>query len=73
MLEQRLAGGRQLHLPSGAFEQLHAGALLKLANLAAQCLLSHVQALGGPREVQLLGHGDKRPQVPQLDVHGGSL
>jgi hypothetical protein len=35
----------------------------------AQCRLGHHEALGGPREAQLLGHANEVAQVAEMDVH----
>ena len=66
-VEQRLAGQRQLDLVRGAPEQLDADELLERADLPAQRRLRQVQLLGGAPEVELLGDGDERAQVPELD------
>ena len=66
-VEQRLAGQRQLDLVRGAPEELDADELLERADLPAQRRLRQVQLLGGAPEVELLGDGDERAQVPELD------
>ena len=57
----------ELDLVGGAPEQLDADELLERADLPAQRRLRQVQLLGGAPEVELLGHGDERAQVPELD------
>jgi hypothetical protein len=65
-LEQLHAGGRQADLAGGALEQGDAELALELADRLRHRLLAEVQPLGRPREVQLLGDGDERPQLAQL-------
>src|SRR5437879_4044735 len=63
ILEEPLAGIRQPHPPLGPIEEPDAELLLELADLFAQRRLGDVQSLGGPTEVQLLGHCDEVPKV----------
>ena len=71
-VEQRLAGQRQLDAVRGAPEELDADELLERPDLAAQRRLREVQLLGGAAEVELLGDGHERAQVPELDGVGRS-
>jgi len=68
--DERLAGRRQRH-PRRTLEELHTEVRLQLAYLLADGRLGHLQSLGGPAEVQLLGDGDEVAQVAK--VHGGFL
>jgi hypothetical protein len=48
--------------------------LLERLDLLAQARLSHMQALRGPAEVELFGHGDEVPDQAQLgDIHKRSF
>jgi hypothetical protein len=64
--QQRVAGIGERHRTPRALEQPHAQLRLQRADLLAQRRLGDVQALGGAREVQLLGDGDEIAQVTQL-------
>jgi hypothetical protein len=59
----------ELHVARRADEQLDAELVLELADRRAQRRRGHVQAIGRPREVQLLGDRDEIAQVAQLG-HG---
>jgi hypothetical protein len=52
-----------------ALEQLDAELALECPDSLAERRLRHVQALGRPAEVQLLGDGDEVRQMAQ-EVHG---
>ena len=67
-VEQRAAGDGQLDAVRRAPQQLAPEQPLERADLAAERGLGEVQARGGPIEVELLGDGDERPQVPDLDA-----
>jgi hypothetical protein len=42
--------------------------------MAGHGLLSEMQGVSGPRDVQFPGHGQKRPQLPQIKItHPGSI
>lgn len=63
-----LTGFGELHLALAAQEKLHSQHVLDtLADLRAQGWLSHVQLLGRPAEVQLLGHGQEVAKMPQFN------
>ena len=63
----------QLDAVGIALHELRSDARLELADLAAERLLGEVQPLGGAGEVELLGERQQRPQMPHLDVHGGTV
>jgi hypothetical protein len=67
-VQQRATGGRELDPPAGAVEQAPAELALEARHVLAHRGRDHVQALGRPPEVQLLGDGDERPQLGE--VHG---
>ncbi len=69
VLEHRFARGGQFDLSRRALQKALSDTLLQLADLRAQRLLGEVEPLGGPREVELLGHGHEGPQVLQLNAH----
>ena len=69
-VEQRLARDRQLDAVGGAAQEIAAQQLLEPADLPAEGGLGEVQAVGRAPEVELLGDGDERPQVTQLDRVG---
>ena len=69
VLQQLTAGGRQLGGLLVPGEQLRAQLLLQRADLPGQHRLRDVQPLGGPAEVQLLGHGHEVAQLAQIDIH----
>ena len=66
--QQRATGRRQRDPARAAREELDAELALEPADALAQRRLSHVQALGGAAEVELLRHGDEVPEVAQ-QVH----
>lgn len=70
--QQRGAGGRELHAPRGPDEQHEPQLTLELPNRSRQRRLRHVQALGGPPKMQLLGDRHEVPQLAQLNgkLHG---
>ena len=51
----------------GAQQELGSNQLFEPANLATERGRRHVQPIRGAREAELLGDGDERPQVAQLD------
>jgi len=69
-VQQRLAGERELDAVGRAPQQGASEHLLERADLPAQRRLGDVQPLGGPAEVELLGHRDERAQVAKLDRLG---
>ena len=70
-VQQRAAGDGQLDPVGRAAQQLAAEQTLQGADLAAQRRLGHVQPRRRAAEVELLGHGDERAQMPDLDAVGG--
>ena len=66
--EQRAPGIRQLDAARRPMEERRAQLVLELADLRAERLLRQVQPSRGAGEVQLLGHGDERAQVTQLEA-----
>ena len=67
-VEVRRPGVGQVDAAGGAAQQRHPQLGLELPDLLGQRRLGHVQALGGPAEVPLLGDGDEVAQVTKL--HG---
>ena len=65
-VEQRRPGRRERGAAAVALEQLHTELGLERADLLAHARLRQVQAIGRPAEVQLLGDGDERAQLPEL-------
>jgi len=65
---QDLAGLGEAHLPAAAVEQRHAQLFLQLLDLVRQGRLRHVQALGGPGEVEGLRDGVEVAQVAQFHL-----
>ena len=62
---------REDHLGAATLHQLDPEALLQLANLAAHGGLGHVDRLGGPAEMKLVGQRHQEAEV--LDrQHGGN-
>jgi len=61
--DQRPARRGQAHLAGRAVEQAHAQIALEALDALRQRRLRHVQAPGGPAEVQLLGHDGEVAQV----------
>ncbi len=70
-VQQGAAGDGQLDPVGRAPQQLAAQHALERPDLAAQRGLREVQPRGGATEVELLGDGDERPQVLDLDAVGG--
>ena len=66
-----MPGFGQENLPPCTSKQGGTSKVLQLADLLRQRWLGHVEPLGGPAEVQLLGDGAKVAQVSQF--HGVSL
>ena len=66
LTQEGAAGARQRDVMTTPIEQRDANRHLELANLLAERGLRGVQAAGGAREVQLLGHRHEVPQMPQL-------
>ena len=69
LVDEHRTGRRQAHAPRGAMEQREAELPLEPRDAARQRGLCDVQALGGTREAQLVGHGQERAQVGELDAH----
>ncbi|MNN74995.1 hypothetical protein D3C81_1912580 [compost metagenome] len=55
----RLAGIGQAHRAPGAIEQRRPQRVFQLLDLLGQCRLRHMQRLGGPGEVAVLGNGEQ--------------
>ena len=64
-----LAGVREGEVMRRALDEVHAEALLELAQRTGERGLREVQALGGPRDVALLGDREEGAQVAGLDGH----
>jgi hypothetical protein len=64
--EQRRAGRGQGHRAAVAVEQPHPKVVFEGLDLLRQRGPGDQQPLGGPAEVQLLGHRDEIPQLAQL-------
>ena len=64
LVEQRRPRRGEGDAAAVAVEELHAELGLERSNLLADAGLRDVQPLGGAAEVELLGHGDERPQLP---------
>ena len=64
LVEQRRARRGERGAAAVAIEQLHAELGLERAHLLADARLRDVEPLGRAAEVELLGHGDERPQLP---------
>lgn len=73
--QQPCALGGEADVAGGAYEQLGAQVVFETADVAAQCLLGHVQPGGGAREVEFLGGGDEGAQETGVEVagHPGNL
>ena len=61
--QERHPGRGERDRPGGAVDELHAEFVLQLLDLPAQRRLGHVQTLGGPPEVQLLGYRNEAGQA----------
>ena len=70
LVQQGLAGGRQLHLPSAAQQQRAADLGLEPPDLRRQRGLRQVQTRGCAREVQFLRDGDEIAQLSELHECG---
>ena len=66
LLQQIPAGLGEPDLACGALEQLDAQPVFKLEHDAADRRLRHRQALGGPVEVEFLGHRHEGRQVLEI-------
>jgi hypothetical protein len=64
--EEILAPDRKAYLPRRPVEQAGADVLFELVDRDRQCGLRQQQAIRCAREVPFPGHGDKRPQMPQI-------
>ena len=69
-VEQRLARDRQLDAVRGAAQEIAAQQQLEPADLTAERGLGEVEAVRRAPEVELLGDGDERSEVTQLDRVG---
>ena len=70
--EELAARGRQLDVPAVADEKLGAKLAFEVADLLRERGSSQVQPLGGPTEMQFLGHGDEVGQLPQFHPADGT-
>ena len=59
---------RERHVMAASLEQRHTDVPFELSNLLAQRRLRRVQAGGGAREVQLLGHRHEVFEMPQFHL-----
>ncbi len=66
VLEQRLAGGRQLDRPPRAVEQRVAKLALQILQLLAERWLGDAQTLGGAAKVSFFGDRGEVTQMSQL-------
>ena len=64
MRQKGCAIGRQPHPPRGALEERKTEVGFELPDLLTECWLGNVKAVGGPAEVQFLGHGDEGIEAP---------
>ena len=64
--EEDAPGVGQRHVVAAPVEQQHPDRRLELTNLLTERGLRRVQARGGTREVQLLGHRHEVPQMPEF-------
>jgi hypothetical protein len=71
--EQHLARGGEADGTGLAHEQRAPEMMLEQSHLPRQGGLGHVQPLGRPGEVELLGDGDEVAEVTQVDVHTEAL
>ena len=60
------AVGRQPHPSRGALEERETEVGFELPDLLTERRLGNVKAVGGPSEVQFLGHGDEGIEAPQV-------
>ena len=70
-VQQELTRRCEVNPAGGPVEQLDAKLILQLADLLRERWLRHMQALGGPAEVPLLGNRDEIVQL--ADVQGGPV
>jgi len=63
-----MASGRQLDSSSCAPEQVKTEFVFKQPDLLAERWLRHMQSLGGPAEVQLVGDGTEVSQPLDVDL-----
>ena len=66
LLQEGAAGGREANAVGDPLEEIEPEIALEARDRGAQGLLRHVQALSRPRDVLLLRHCHKVPQMPQL-------
>jgi len=71
--EEHLAGRGEADEAWLAYEQHAPKVVLEQPDLPREGRLRHVQPLGRPGEVELLGHGDEVAKVAQVDVHNEGL
>jgi hypothetical protein len=65
-IEEEASAIGQAQGGSAAFEKRGSKFLFKVANLAAERRLRHVQTLGSPGDVLLLGHGNKVAEMAKF-------
>src|SRR5262245_26091215 len=64
---------RQLHVAIAADQQRTSDPRFHAADPLAERRLRHVQAIGGPAEMQRLGQDEQRPEIVELHVHNQRL
>ena len=67
--QQGGAGGRERHAAAAAHEQRRGQQRFQSLDRLRQRRLGHVQASGGPAEMELFGDGDKIAQLAQFQAH----
>ncbi len=66
LLDEQPSGVGQLDVPFGPVEQRNSQFRFELPNLLAERRLAQMEPLGGPAEVQRVGHGHDVPQMTKL-------
>jgi hypothetical protein len=69
LAQEPMAGGGQHDAGARSLEERHPDFPLQLANMSTQWRLGDMQSLRGACEMQLVGHGNKGAQVPE--IHAG--
>jgi hypothetical protein len=69
-VQEKPASLRQLDFPFRPLKESQAKMRLEGLNLCGQSRLDNVQSQSGPPEMQILGQGDKIPEMSQLDQLG---
>lgn len=73
MVFERMTGVRRMHARLRPVQQRHAELVLHPANALARGLQRDVRALGTARDRAGLADVEEKPQIGQVEAHGGAV